>query len=298
MTPAAPLEGLIVKATGGFYYVDAGGVRWECRARGLFRKQGVRPLVGDRAQVEPTGEGEGYLVGLLPRKNALTRPAVANLDRLVLVASVADPAPNLFVLDKLMAIACHQGIPPALAVTKGDLADPEPLAAVYRRVGIPVFTLTPQGGGLEELRQALGRGISAFTGNSGVGKSTLLNRLDGRLGLQTGQTSRKLGRGRHTTSHVELFAMPPAGYIADTPGFSAVELERYEVIRREELADCFPEFSRFVGDCRFTGCSHTGEKGCAVAAAVERGKIPPSRWESYRALYEEAKKWKDWELKK
>ena len=294
-----PLEGLIVKATGGFYYVDAGGVRWECRARGLFRKQGVRPLVGDRAQVEPTGEGEGYLVGLLPRKNALTRPAVANLDRLVLVASVADPAPNLFVLDKLMAIACHQGIPPALAITKGDLGDPEPLAKIYCQVGIPVFTLSNAcQEGLEELRQVLGQGLSAFTGNSGVGKSTLLNRLDGRLGLQTGQTSRKLGRGRHTTRHVELFAIGPAGYIADTPGFSAVELERYEVIRREELADCFPEFSRFVGDCRFTGCSHTGEKGCAVAAAVERGEIPLSRWESYRALYEEAKKWKDWELKK
>ncbi len=294
-----PLEGLIVKATGGFYYVDAGGVRWECRARGLFRKQGVRPLVGDRAQVEPTGEGEGYLVGLLPRKNALTRPAVANLDRLVLVASVADPAPNLFVLDKLMAIACHQGIPPALAITKGDLGDPEPLAKIYCQVGIPVFTLSNAcQEGLEELRQVLGQGLSAFTGNSGVGKSTLLNRLDGRLGLQTGQTSRKLGRGRHTTRHVELFAIGPAGYIADTPGFSAVELERYEVIRREELADCFPEFSRFVGDCRFTGCSHTGEKGCAVVQAVEAGEIPPSRWESYRALYEEAKKWKDWELKK
>ena len=294
-----PLEGLIVKATGGFYYVDAGGVRWECRARGLFRKQGVRPLVGDRAQVEPTGEGEGYLVGLLPRKNALTRPAVANLDRLVLVASVADPAPNLFVLDKLMAIACHQGIPPALAITKGDLGDPEPLAKIYCQVGIPVFTLSNAcQEGLEELRQVLGQGLSAFTGNSGVGKSTLLNRLDGRLGLQTGQTSRKLGRGRPTTRHVELFAIGPAGYIADTPGFSAVELERYEVIRREELADCFPEFSRFVGDCRFTGCSHTGEKGCAVVQAVEAGEIPPSRWESYRALYEEAKKWKDWELKK
>ena len=294
-----PLEGLIVKATGGFYYVDAGGVRWECRARGLFRKQGVRPLVGDRAQVEPTGEGEGYLVGLLPRKNALTRPAVANLDRLVLVASVADPAPNLFVLDKLMAIACHQGIPPALAITKGDLGDPEPLAKIYCQVGIPVFTLSNAcQEGLEELRQVLGQGLSAFTGNSGVGKSTLLNRLDGRLGLQTGQTSRKLGRGRHTTRHVELFAIGPAGYIADTPGFSAVELERYEVIRKEELADCFPEFREYLDKCRFTGCSHTVEKGCAVLEALNAGKIHPSRHASYRTLYEEAKKRKEWELQK
>ncbi|MBC3938884.1 MULTISPECIES: ribosome small subunit-dependent GTPase A [Anaerotruncus] len=290
--------GLIVKATGGFYYVQADGVLHECRARGLFRKEGVSPLVGDRVELEPTGEASGYVTAILPRKNALVRPPLANVDTFVIVASVSDPAPNALVIDKLMAIACHKEIRPMLVITKSDLGGPDALEEIYRTVGIPVFAVSRQSDeGLEEIRAALSHGISAFSGNTGVGKSSLLNRIDGRLSIATGETSRKLGRGRHTTRHVELYPIGEDGWIADTPGFSAVDLERYEIIRKEELAGCFPEFAEFSGNCRFTGCSHTVEKGCAVLEALREGKIHPSRHASYRALYEDAKKLKEWELK-
>ena len=291
-------EGLIVKATGGFYYVDAAGVLYECRARGVFRKQGVSPLVGDRVTVEPAGESKGVVAKIMPRKNALVRPPLANVDTFAVVASVADPAPNTLVIDKLMAIACHKNISPILVVTKCDLGGPDALAGIYRTAGMPVFTVSKaDGSGLDTLRQRLSAGgITAFSGNSGVGKSSLLNRLDGRLSIATGETSRKLGRGRHTTRHVELYAFGD-GYIADTPGFSAVELERYEVIRKEELAGCFSEFAQYSKACKFTGCSHTVEKGCAVLEAVHQGKIPRSRHASYLRLYNELKDLKAWDKK-
>ena len=292
-------EGLIVKATGGFYYVDAAGVLYECRARGVFRKQGVSPLVGDRVTVEPAGESKGVVAKIMPRKNALVRPPLANVDTFAVVASVADPAPNTLVIDKLMAIACHKNISPILVVTKCDLGGPDALAGIYRTAGMPVFTVSKaDGSGLDTLRQRLSAGgITAFSGNSGVGKSSLLNRLDGRLSIATGETSRKLGRGRHTTRHVELYAFGD-GYIADTPGFSAVELERYEVIRKEELAGCFSEFAQYSKACKFTGCSHTVEKGCAVLEAVRAGKIQRSRHASYVRLYEELKPLQDWQERK
>lgn len=292
-------EGLIVKATGGFYYVDAAGVLYECRARGVFRKQGVSPLVGDRVTVEPAGESKGVVAKIMPRKNALVRPPLANVDTFAVVASVADPAPNTLVIDKLMAIACHKNISPILVVTKCDLGGPDALAGIYRTAGMPVFTVSKaDGSGLDTLRQRLSAGgITAFSGNSGVGKSSLLNRLDGRLSIATGETSRKLGRGRHTTRHVELYAFGD-GYIADTPGFSAVELERYEVIRKEELAGCFSEFAQYSKACKFTGCSHTVEKGCAVLEAVRAGKIQRSRHASYVRLYEELKSLQDWQERK
>lgn len=290
--------GLIIKATGGFYYVLAEGLEYECRARGLFRKQDRRPLVGDSVRIELTEGMSGYVVDILPRKNALVRPPLANLDTLVLVASVSDPAPNLLVLDKQMAIAVHEGISPILVATKNDLADAGWLLDIYRPAGIPVFTVSDKSsGGLADLRAALSHGISAFSGNSGVGKSSLLNRLDLHLSLETGETSRKLGRGKHTTRHVELYPIGKDGYIADTPGFSAVDMERCAPIRKEELADCFPEFAPLVKDCRFTGCAHTVEKGCAILEALREGKIAPSRHESYMAMYEDAKKVKEWERK-
>lgn len=291
------VEGLIIKATGGFYYVTAGGRTYSCRARGLFRKEGISPVVGDRVELEPLENGDGYINKILPRKNVLIRPPLANLDNFVLVASVADPAPNYLVLDKMMAIACHKNIQPMLVITKEDLGSPEQLLEIYSTVGIPIFVVSQkEEAGIQEIRQALSHGISAFSGNSGVGKSSLLNRIDSRLTIQTGQTSQKLGRGRHTTRHVELYPFGE-GYIADTPGFSAVELERYERILKEELADCFPEFRPYEHKCQFTGCSHTVEKGCAVLRAMEEGKIHPSRHASYKALYEQAKKIKEWERK-
>ena len=292
------ITGRISKATGGFYYIQQDETLYECRARGVFRKQGITPLVGDIVDAEVTGETGGYILSLHPRKNALVRPPLANIDTFALISSVGDPAPNLLVIDKMIAIAVYNAIRPLLIITKSDLGDAAPLEEIYRSVGMEVFVLSNQSDdGLAALRQALSYGITAFSGNTGVGKSSLLNRIDERLSLATGETSRKLGRGRHTTRHVELFAIGPDGFIADTPGFSAVDLERYEPIRKEELAACFEEFAPFTGDCRFTGCSHTVEKGCAVLAALGEGKIAPSRHTNYCMMYEEAKKRKDWENK-
>ena len=272
-------EGLIVRALSGFYYVKTGeGQEVECRARGLFRKQEISPCVGDRVELEETGEGKGQVVAILPRKNSLVRPPVANLDLLVLVVSSCEPLPNLLVLDKLLAIAECQNIPPAIVLTKSDLEDPSPVADIYRKVGYPVFVVSSETGeGVEEVRAFLSGKLCAFTGNTGVGKSSLLNRIDPRLSIETAQISQKLGRGRHTTRHVQLYEQPGGGYIADTPGFSAVDLERFQVILKEDLELCFPEFEPYRTKCRFTGCSHTKEKGCAVLAAVEAGEIPKSR---------------------
>jgi ribosome biogenesis GTPase len=277
-------EGLIVRALSGFYYVKTGeGQEVECRARGLFRKQEISPCVGDRVELEETGEGKGQVVAILPRKNSLVRPPVANLDLLVLVVSSCEPLPNLLVLDKLLAIAECQNIPPAIVLTKSDLEDPSPVADIYRKVGYPVFVVSSETGeGVEEVRAFLSGKLCAFTGNTGVGKSSLLNRIDPRLSIETAQISQKLGRGRHTTRHVQLYEQPGGGYIADTPGFSAVDLERFQVILKEDLELCFPEFEPYRTKCRFTGCSHTKEKGCAVLAAVEAGEIPKS---AMRAIF-------------
>ena len=274
-------------------------VLYECRARGLFRKNGVSPLVGDWVEIEETGEEKGYVTRILDRKNSLIRPPLANLDQLFLVVSVADPQPNLLVLDKLIAIAEHKKIEPFLIVTKTDLGEWETLAALYEKAGFQVFcTGLDQDSDLAMLRRSMEGKISAFCGNSGVGKSSLLNRIDSRLDLSTAQISQKLGRGRHTTRHVQLYPVSGGGYIADTPGFSSMDLERYEVILKEQLQYCFREFGPHLNQCRFTGCSHTKEKGCAVLAAMKEGEIASSRHDSYCTLYEAAKNIKEWELQK
>lgn len=293
------MQGRILKATGGFYYVLSDAVLYECRARGLFRKNGVSPLVGDWVEIEETGEEKGYVTRILDRKNSLIRPPLANLDQLFLVVSIADPQPNLLVLDKLIAIAEHKKIEPFLIVTKTDLGEWETLAALYEKAGFQVFcTGLDQDSDLAMLRRSMEGKISAFCGNSGVGKSSLLNRIDSRLDLSTAQISQKLGRGRHTTRHVQLYPVSGGGYIADTPGFSSMDLERYEVILKEQLQYCFREFGPHLNQCRFTGCSHTKEKGCAVLAAMKEGEIASSRHDSYCTLYEAAKNIKEWELQK
>ena len=293
------MQGRILKATGGFYYVLSDAVLYECRARGLFRKNGVSPLVGDWVEIEETGEEKGYVTRILDRKNSLIRPPLANLDQLFLVVSVADPQPNLLVLDKLIAIAEHKKIEPFLIVTKTDLGEWETLAALYEKAGFQVFcTGLDQDSDLAMLRRSMEGKISAFCGNSGVGKSSLLNRIDSQLDLSTAQISQKLGRGRHTTRHVQLYPVSGGGYIADTPGFSSMDLERYEVILKEQLQYCFREFGPHLNQCRFTGCSHTKEKGCAVLAAMKEGEIASSRHDSYCTLYEAAKNIKEWELQK
>lgn len=274
------------------------GEMLDCRAKGKFRKDQQKPLVGDLVRVEQNDQGLSMVSAILPRKNQLVRPPLANLDQLVLVTSLADPAPNRLVLDQLIAVAEHQSIAPVVVFTKADLADAQSIFSVYQKAGFPTFAVREdQPDTAQPIRELLKGKITAFTGNTGVGKSTLLNRLYPQLHLDTGEISKKLGRGRHTTRQVMLYALPEGGYAADTPGFSAMDFLRYVPIRKEELADCFREFAPYVDRCRFTGCSHTVEKGCAVLAALEAGEIAPSRHESYCELYRQAQQIKDWQWK-
>lgn len=288
--------GRITRLTGGFYYVRVGDETIECRARGRFRLDGVSPCVGDMVSVQRTVPGQGAVMEILPRKNVLRRPPVANIDLLLLVVASADPAPNRFVIDKMLAIAAHRGIDAALVLTKDDVADTGELAKIYRDIGYPCVSVDSLHGDVTAVRPLIAGRLCAVTGNTGAGKSTLLNALCPSLSLATGETSKKLGRGRHTTRTVELFEVC-GGFVADTPGFSSLEIEEENPIRCEELAECFPEIARLDGQCRFTGCSHTCEKGCAVLGALERGEIAPSRHRSYCAMYEEAKKHPVWEKK-
>lgn len=288
-------QGRIIRQTGGFYYVDTGDTVMECRARGLFRKQGITPLVGDIAEVELTDNGKGFVVGLQERRNSLVRPPIANIDRLLLILSITDPAPNVLVVDKMLAIAEYKGIDAVIVVTKADLADTGALCSLYRSVGYEVKSINSLTDSPEEVSALIEGKLCVLAGNTGVGKSTLLNAIDPALALKTGETSHKLGRGRHTTRVSELFKLG-GGLIADTPGFSSLETAQLELIKKDKLELCFREFEPYLGHCRFTGCSHTKEKGCAVLAAVESGEIGLSRHESYLAMYEEAKQIKDWEV--
>lgn len=296
-------QGVIYKATGGFYYVYCEGtpdspepLDLECRARGLFRKEGRKPLVGDRVEVQPGWGGSGTVEDILPRSNELLRPPLANLDYMVAVLSVTDPAPNLVVVDKYLAVLEHKDIEPLIAITKSDIESPDELERVYRGAGFRVFvTDCVTRSGVEELTAQLAGRFSAFSGNSGVGKSSLLNAIDPALGITTGGTSKKLGRGRHTTRHVETYRLPGGGFVADTPGFTSLEIVQMSDITKEDLAGCFREFAPYVERCRFHDCAHICEKGCAVLAAVEAGEIAPSRHGSYRHLYDEIKDVKEWE---
>lgn len=293
-------QGLIIRALGGFYEVKTPSGSYSCKARGLFRKTGQSPLVGDRVRIQLISGSEGYVEEIFERKNSLVRPAVANLDFLVLVASILSPSPNLLVLDKMIALAEHQKIEPAVVITKTDLCsraeEYETLAALYRHAGLKVYVVSSKTGeGVAELVRALAGKLSCFCGNTGAGKSSLLNVINPSLQLQTGEISEKLGRGKHTTRHAELYALAGGGYIADTPGFSAVELSRYALIYKEQLQDCFREFAPYLSRCRYAGCSHTREQGCAVLAAAAAGEIAESRLSSYRTMYEDARQLKEWE---
>ena len=288
------LTGLIIKAISGFYYVEAADSIYECKARGAFRKKGISPAVGDKAVISVLEEGTAQVEEILPRKNYLVRPPLANLDRLFIVSSVSEPSPSTLIIDKISAVAVSKNIEPVVIFTKSDLADAERLVEIYRSAGITAMSFSTR---LESDRQAcislLEGKISAFTGNTGVGKSSLLNALFPELSIETSEISRKLGRGRHTTRHSELYRVG-GGYVADTPGFSTVDIERYELIRKNDIADCFPDFADYKDKCMFTGCSHTVEKGCAVLQAVADGAIQRSRHASYKAMYDEVKDIPDW----
>lgn len=288
------IKGILLKGIGGFYYVKTADGILECRAKGIFRKRGVSPKAGDSVLVEGDGESDGYIISeIAARKNSFSRPSVANVDHLFLVSSTVDPKPNILVLDKLIALSVRQGIKPEILLTKTDLEDGKELRDIYERSGFSVFDLKKKSE-KQKLLKLIQSGVSVFVGNSGVGKTTLLNEIIPNVCLETGETSKKLGRGRHTTRAVELYEYGD-GYIADTPGFSAIDFEGDQRIKKEELALLFPEFSPYVDECFFTGCSHTVEKGCAVLCSVAEGKIEKSRHESYCALYKVASEQNDWE---
>lgn len=295
------LKGLIIKALGGFYYVEtAVGTVYECRARGIFRKRETSPVVGDWVEIDPEPDQKGTVSAIAPRKNEVLRPPMANLDKLFVVTSVCDPLPNLLVLDKFLAMSEYKEIEPIVVITKTDLQDATPLAEKYRHAGFTVLSVSNElPDFVQVVKPLLAECVSAFTGNTGVGKSSFLNVLYPEFDIKTAHTSQKLGRGRHTTRHVELYKLPDiGGYVADTPGFSSMDLMQYDVIRKEELQHCFREFEPYLDGCKFTGCSHTVEKGCAVLEALRGSKIEATRHESYCALYEDAKQIKEWELKR
>ena len=289
------MTGLIVKAIAGFYYVETENGIVQCRARGKFRKNDQKPLVGDIAEITLVGS-DGAVDRVIDRKNCLERPSVANIDRLYIVSAYTLPSPDFLMIDRLTVIAEMNGIEPVIVFNKSDLGDITAYASVYKKAGFRTFVVSCETGeNMDELRHDISDGISVFTGNSGVGKSSILNNILDGVKLETGEVSEHLGRGRHTTRHVELYRTSAGGYVADTPGFSSIE---NKPILKDELALYFSDFADFRDGCRFVGCSHTCEKGCKVIEAVESGLIMKSRHDSYKQMYEEAKTIKEWELKK
>ena len=288
--------GRIVKSLSGFYDVQTQKKVITCRARGSMRRSGMSPLVGDIVDIS-VEKGKGMVEKIHPRKNCFVRPAVANLDLLVVFAANVNPVTEPFLIDRVAAIAGDQEVPVCICVNKCDMDPGAELADIYRKAGYTVIQTSAETGlGLEALRAELSGKFCAFTGNSGVGKSSILNSLDPELQLPVGEVSEKLGRGRHTTRHVELYAIGDA-LIADTPGFSSFDTDQMEVILKENLQYAFPEFGKYIGSCQFRDCSHRKEPGCAVTAALAAGEIGQSRYESYLKLYEKASLINEWELK-
>lgn len=280
-----------MKGIGGFYYVETAEGLFECKAKGRFRKEKLVPLAGDLVTITVRQDKENTIDEILPRKNALKRPPVANLDRLFIVVSSVKPLPRTLVIDKLTCIAEKNGIEPVLIFTKSDLASVDEYLEIYKKTGYTVLLSTQ----LDEIAAQIAGHVCAFTGNSGVGKSTLINRLDSTLSLETNEISEKLGRGKHTTRQAEIFHVAD-GLVIDTAGFSSIDLLQNETILKEDLADCFPEFRPYLGDCKFTTCAHVGEKGCKIGEMVEAGIISASRHKSYCALYHDAKTINPWEV--
>lgn len=288
-------KGRIWKALSGFYYVETEDGMLTCRARGKFRQEGRSPLVGDWVEVRETAPGEGMVWEIAPRRSAFDRPAAANVDQLVVVASQAVPVTDPFLIDRVSAIAALKGCGVVVCVNKCDLVPGEALADIYRRAGFPVVcTSAETGEGVEALKALLAGKLSAFTGNSGVGKSSLLNAIEPGFSLKVSEVSQKLGRGKHTTRHVELYHLSCGGEVIDTPGFSSFDAQDLDLELKEHLAESFVEFQPYLGACRFVGCGHTKEKGCAVLAAVRAGEIPESRHGSYLRMYHELKDLRAW----
>ena len=287
-------EGTIFRAMSGFYYVESVDGRFECRARGRFRLENVTPLVGDRVEFMRTEPGKGYVLSVLPRKNEFERPPISNIDKMVIVASAAIPVTDPYLIDKMTVIACKSGCDVTICVNKCDLVPARELLDIYSSAGFEtVMTSAETGEGLEELRDAMRGMICVLTGNSGVGKSSILNMLEPDFHLMVGDVSKKLGRGRHTTRHVELFRLSCGAVVADTPGFSAFDVGILK--SKEELPRLFPDFEPYLDGCRFPDCAHIKEPGCSILEALEAGELRQTRHSSYARLYEHVSGFKEWE---
>ena len=292
------VEGIIIKAISGFYYVAAEGQIIDCKARGRFRLDGSSPLVGDRVQCSLDANGKGRVDVVYERKNWFIRPAVANIDTFVFIAANTNPVTDPFLIDRFSVIAAEAGCELIICINKTDLDPGDSLYAIFTKAGFPVVrTSAETGAGLEELTQLLNGKVCAFSGNSGVGKSSIINALLPDAHIKTAEVSEKLGRGKHTTRHVELYALGEDTYIADTPGFASLDVTMTNVILKEQLQYDFPDFEPYLGKCRFMDCMHLKEPDCAVTAAVASGEISQSRYRSYARLYEISAQHKFWEYK-
>ncbi len=287
-------KGIILKGVGGFYYVKTDSEVFECKARGIFRKDSLKPFVGDIVEISPISATQAIIEKIKQRKNYLIRPPISNVDQLIIVSSIANPVFNTVFIDKLISIACFNNIEPILVISKVDLEDPSELLKIYKSAEIKtIVTSKDDKNSHEAIKKLLPSKVTVFTGNSGVGKSTLLNFIDKRLTLETGLISQKLKRGKHTTRHVELYPIEN-GFVADTPGFSNIDLQKFNIITREDLEYSLKEFRPFLGECKFNSCNHIGEKGCFIIKAIEEGKINPSRYSSYLSMYNEIKNIEEW----
>ena len=289
------MTGILIKAISGFYYVACDGNVYECKARGNFRKAGVSPVVGDTVEFTLTDNTHGIVEGICERKNLLNRPLVANIDKLFIVSAYSTPAPDTLMIDRLTALAVYNNIEPIIVFNKSDMGSFDEFYSIYRGAGFKTFIVSAkENKGIDCLKLEMKNSVCAFSGNSGVGKSSILNALFPELQLKTGEVSDKLGRGRHTTRHTELFFVGDGTYVVDTPGFSTVDTNEDLYDFKLSLADCFPDFSNYLGGCKFTSCSHTTEKGCAIVEAVRKGDLQKSRHDSYVALVTELKNVTAW----
>lgn len=292
------MTGILIKAISGFYYVACDGNVYECKARGNFRKAGVSPVVGDTVEFTLTDNTHGIVESICERKNLFNRPLVANIDKLFIVSAYTTPAPDTLMIDRLTALAVYNNIEPIIVFNKSDMGSFDEFYKIYTAAGFKTFIVSAKENiGIAQLKEEMKGNVCAFSGNSGVGKSSILNALFPELQLKTGEVSDKLGRGRHTTRHTELFFVGDGAYVVDTPGFSTVDTNEDLYDFKQSLAYCFPDFSDYVDGCKFTSCSHTTEKGCAILQAVRDGDIQKSRHDSYVALATELKDVTAWNAK-
>ena len=292
------MNGILIKAISGFYYVKSEDKLFECKARGNFRKAGISPVVGDKVEFSLTDDNHGVVEQVAKRKSLLTRPLVANIDKLFIVSAYSTPAPDTLIIDRLTAIAVHNNIEPIIVFNKCDMGSFDDFYRIYDNAGFKTYVVSAINNyGIKELKKETQNCVCAFSGNSGVGKSSILNALFPELALKTGEVSEKLGRGRHTTRHTELFAVENGGFVVDTPGFSTVDASENPYDFKMNLVKCFPDFSEYINGCYFSTCTHVKERGCALVEAVVNGNVEKSRHKSYVALFEELKDVTEWNNK-